>query len=392
MNAPSSTRRRFLKTIAAGSVAAQVTAGAREGEPVETRDEKRWKPVSDKKIKMGIVGFGVCSFGAAFGFQDHPNVEIVAVSDLVPERRDGLAKACRCSKTYESLEELVKDPSIEAVFVATDAPHHAQHCIEVMNHGKHAMTAVPAVFGSLEDAEKLVEAVKKTGMKFMMAETSCFHAELHAMREIYRAGGFGKIVYSEGEYFHYCPTPIDSYKGWRIGLPPQWYPTHSNAYYIGVTGKRFTTVSCSGFRGQIKHCQPDANPYKNPFSDEVALFTTSEGGMSRMAVCWGMCGADGERGRVFGEKGSFPLDKYRGLGKDLPDTTRPALPPGVGAGGHGGSHGHLSNEFVTAILENRRPLVDVYEALSMVVPGIVAHQSALKDGETLKIPQFERPA
>jgi hypothetical protein len=76
------------------------------------------------------------------------------------------------------------------------------------------------------------------------------------------------------------------------------------------------------------------------------------------------------------------------LEKNLPDTKRPPLPPGVAAGGHGGSHGYLMDEFVTAILQNRQPLVDVAAALNMTVAGVVAHQSALKDGELLKIPQF----
>ena len=67
---------------------------------------------------------------------------------------------------------------------------------------------------------------------------------------------------------------------------------------------------------------------------------------------------------------------------------RPALPPGVSAGGHGGSHGHLGNEFVESILEQRKPLVDVTWALAMTVSGVVAHQSAQKDGELLKIPQY----
>jgi len=104
--------------------------------------KKNWKPVSDRKIRVGIVGYGLCKFGAAFGFQDHPNVEIVAVSDLIKERREGLMRACRCEKSYDSLEELVKDDTIEAVFVATDAPSHTKHCIDVMNHGKHVMVAV----------------------------------------------------------------------------------------------------------------------------------------------------------------------------------------------------------------------------------------------------------
>jgi hypothetical protein len=95
-----------------------------------------------------------------------------------------------------------------------------------------------------------------------------------------------------------------------------------------------------------------------------------------------------EVGRVQGEKGSYD-GKYVGYEKNLPDLTRPALPPGVEPGGHGGSHGQLTNEFITAIIEDRKPLVDIAMALNMTVSGIVAHQSALKDGEWLKVPQYE---
>ena len=86
---------------------------------------------------------------------------------------------------------MVRDDRIEAVFVATDAPSHARHCIDALNRGKHVASAVPAVFGSLEDAEALFEAVKRTGRKYMMFETSCFHEDLYAMRQIYNAGGLG---------------------------------------------------------------------------------------------------------------------------------------------------------------------------------------------------------
>ena len=79
---------------------------------------------------------------------------------------------------------------------------------------------------------------------------------------------------------------------------------------------------------------------------------------------------------------------YSGLKADLPSLERPPLPPSVTPGGHGGSHGHLMNEFVTAILEDRKPMVDIIAALNMTVAGVVAHQSALKGGELMKIPQF----
>ncbi len=385
-------RRKFLEKLGVVSLGAMAGGSLPTGQArAKNRPaSKTWEPVSERKVRVGIVGFGVCQFGAQFGFQDHPNVEIVAVSDLIPERRNGLMKACRCEKSYDSLEEMVKDPKIEAIFVATDAPSHARHCMEVLNHGKHVMTAVPAVVGSLEQAQQLVETVQKTGLKYMMAETSCFHEDCYAMRQIYHAGGFGRLIFSEGEYYHYSPTPIPSYKDWRVGMPPLWYPTHSTAYYIGVTGKRFTSVSCTGSNAGYPAFQPAANKYGNPFSDEVALFQTSEGGCSRMLMCMGVFGLVNETGRVFGEKGYMNEMNYQGSMKDLPDLARPALPPSVDPGGHGGSHGPLMNEFITSILQDRRPMVDVYEALAMTVPGIVAHQSALQGGETLQVPQFDK--
>jgi predicted dehydrogenase len=349
---------------------------------------KGWQPISDRKIRMGIAGFGVCQFGAAFGFQNHPNVDVIAVTDLIPDRASALAKACKCQKIYPSLEEMVKDDKIEAIWIATDAPSHAKHVITSLEHGKHVACAVPAVFGSLEDGERLFQAVKKSSLKYMMFETSAFHADLFAMRQIYRAGGFGKLIYSEGEYYHYMAQPIDSYKGWRIGLPPQYYPTHSNAYYCCVSGGSFTEVSCLGMPSVSEHLKPSGNVYKNPFGTEIALFKTSEGGTARMAVSWDTPGRGGEMGRVRGQKASF-YDKFEGGTLPQINTSRPPLPPGVEAGGHGGSHGHLTNEFISSILQDRPPLVDVCMALNLTSAGIVAHQSALKDGELLKIPQYK---
>ncbi len=350
---------------------------------------KIWKPVSDRKVRVGLVGYGVCRFAASFGFQDHPNVEVVAVSDLIPERCQKLAEVTRCNKTYPSLEELVKDDTIEAVFVATDAPSHAKHCIEVLNHGKHVACAVPAVFGSFEDAEKLFETVKRTGLKYMMYETSMFRENLYAMRQIYHAGGFGELLYTEGEYWHYSENGIDSFNGWRNGMPPQWYPTHSDAYFVAVTGGSFLEVSCLGIKSRMERYQPGHNIYNNPFATEISFYRTSEGGTARMGRSSDTRGHGygSETGRVRGTKGSY-YDKYEGVMSSVPDVSRPALPPGMPEGGHGGSHGHLTEEFVRSILEDRKPLIDIAMSLNMTVGGIAAHQSAMKDGEWVKVPQF----
>jgi predicted dehydrogenase len=403
MTHPHPTRRSFLAASATLPAALALTT-ARAQDPAKKpgadilgeagvasaeRSKAVWTPVSDRKIRVGIAGFGVCQFGAAFGFQDHPNVTVAAVTDLFPDRCAALAKACRCEKTYESLEKMVEDDSLEAVFIATDAPSHMAHAIAALERGKHVASAVPAVFGSVEQAHQLHEKVKATGLTYMLFETSTFHQDCLAMRRIYEAGGFGDMTYTEGEYYHCSVEQIPSYKEWRVALPPQWYPTHSNAYHICVTGGHFTEVSCMA-RPSAKGPFADGNnQYKNPFATEIALFRTSEGGMSRMAVSWDTPGLEGETGRVRGNRGSMTGMTYQGLDQaSLPDLSPLPLPPTLAPGGHGGSHGHLTNEFVTAILEGRKPLVDIAKALHLTVSGIVAHQSALRDGELLKIPTF----
>ena len=356
----------------------------------DPNSSKGWQPVSDRKVKVGIAGYGLCRFGGAFFYQNHPNVEVVAATDLDPGRCAGLARAVGAKKTYPSCEEMIQqDKEIEAVYIATDAPTHAKLAVMGLNHGKHVCSAVPAVFGfkAEEEAEELFEAVKKSGLKYAMNETSTFHADLWDKRTQYQAGALGKIIYSEGEYYHdFGPNGLPGYNpksgkidvnGWRRGLPPMWYPTHSNAYYVSITGGRFTEVSCLGTPGLYK--EHKENQWKNPFGTEVGMFKTSEGGISRMAVSWDMKNAHGEMGRVYGQKPHNPSI----------NGARPALPPGVGAGGHGGSHGQLTNDFITSILLDREPTVNIGDALNMTMAGVIAHKSALKDGEWMKIPQYE---
>ena len=367
-------RRNFLTGTGAGLAGAAACGLAGEllaaGAPKAQRQKTVWEQTSDRKIRIGVVGGG---FGAAFQWHKHPNCVVAAVSDLQPDRRDHLMKVFRCEKSYESLEQLILDDKIEAVAVFTDAPSHGRHCVEVMNHGKHCISAVPAAF-TLDDCQKLKETKEKTGLKYMMAETSYFHADVVRGRNLVGKGC--KLVYSEGQYYHDGVTAIGSWKRWRYALPPMFYPTHSTAYYVGVTGKRLTKVTCLGWRGQGEEWEK--NRYNNPFCNESAMFQTSERTMFRCNVFW-KCDAGGETGMMVWE--TTPRVQV--------PTTVP-LPPAMDSGGHGGSHGPLANEFLMALIEDREPAVNVYEALAMTAPGIVAHRSALKGGELLEIPGFDK--
>ena len=357
-----------------------------------------WKPFSDRKVRVAIAGEGVCDFGSAFGYQSHPNAEVVAVTDLDPAKCALLQERTGAKKTYPSCEELVKNAAadkIEALYIATDAPSHARLAVMALEHGLHVASAVPAFFGKeqLDFVPKIVEAARKSGKLYMMNETTAFRPECFAMRRLFEAGALGKHVYTEGEYFHYWGQKgIPSYNGWRHGLPPQYYPTHSNGYYTCTTHGSFTEVSCVGIVSDLPDFRDARNPHRNPFGSEVALFRTSDGGAARMAVMWDSPGYWGETGRVNGSKGSYGTysPAYSGQEKELAanvDILKGQLPTGVNAGGHGGSHAYLTDDFLRGILvPGHKVCVDLKTSLNTTIAGVYAHVSAERGGETLKIP------
>jgi len=395
----------FIGTLAAAAASAVRGAGDPVGkiqgfdESFEAKTVGPWQPFSDRKVRVGIAGYGVCTFGAVFFFQNHPNVEVVAAADLYKDRAEKLAQVTGAKRVYLSAEEMMDKESgrMDAVFIATDAASHIDLVLRALDRGYHVCSAVPALLGEhqLDRAPKLIEAVKKTGLVYEMFETTAFRPQAIAMRRIYEKGGFGQMVYTEGEYFH-LNTPgskgIGSYNGWRTGLPPQYYPTHSNGFYTCVTHGHFTEVSCVGATDDHPIYRDRQNPYRNPFRSEVAFFKTSEGGSARMTVAYGLPGYHGELGRCFGTKGCFRNDRYagdNGLIKGL-ELMRTGLPPGmVNNGHHGGSHPYLTDDFLRGILvKGHKVCVDAATALNTTVSGVYAHLSALAGGETLKIPVF----
>ena len=361
-----------------------------------------WQPFSERRVRVAIVGEGVCSFGSQFGYQTHPNAEVVAVSDLDPALCRALQERTRAKKAYPTFEELLKhteEDRVEAVYIATDAPSHVRLAIMALEHGLHVASAVPAFFGAdqLEMVPKLVDAVKASGKLYMMNETTAFRPEGYAMRKLYEAGMLGDVVYTEGEYYHPDGNDLDSvmcgsFGKWREGCPPQYYPTHSNAFYTCVTHKRFVEVACSGVPSLKTHYKPENNRYANPYGSEFAMMRCEDGSTARMLVAWDVPAYGGEIGRIFGNKGCYVPEKggYRGwFDAEVAkmDLAKPPLPPGVDAGGHGGSHSYLTDDFLRGILvPGHKVCVDLRTALDTTLAGVYAHLSAMKGGETLKIP------
>ncbi|MBE7488704.1 MAG: Gfo/Idh/MocA family oxidoreductase [Candidatus Omnitrophica bacterium] len=397
-------RRSFLETSSAIALGSALASGVSYSQSDAGR-----------KIRIGVVGGG---FGCSFQWHEHPGCVVAAVSDLRPERRQRLMDTYKCSKSYNSLEELVLDKDIDAVAVFTDGPLHVQHTVEAMKHGKHVISAVPAAYGSIEQAELLLETVKKYGLTYMMAETSYFQQFTISARKFQEDKKFGEVFYCESEYQHDGLESLYVENGkrtWRYGMAPMHYPTHCTAHLVSVTGERLTEVVCHGW-GNDDPILKD-NVYKNPFWNESAMFKTDKGHGFRVNVWWKGAHRGCERAQWIGDKMSFYSEHPNGVGpvivrageqtekddagyvRNLPQFENYQQPdwwktdmlpePLRHQTGHHGSHSFLTHEFIEALLQERRPKVDIYEALAYTVPGIVAHESALAGGELKKIPQYD---
>jgi predicted dehydrogenase len=369
---------------------------------------------SQRKLRVGIVGG---RFGLSFQFHEHPNCIVEAVSDLRPERRAALQKTYRCEKSYESLEKLILDPKIEAVGIFTPAPDHVRHVVAALKAGKHALCAVPAAM-TLEECQLLADTVKQTGLTYMMAETSYYQQFTISARKFFQEKKFGDVFFCESEYHHAGLETLWFEKGertWRHGFPPMNYPTHCTAHLVGVTGERLTEVTCLGWGDDDPNLK--GNVYKNPFWNETAFFKTNKGHPFRVAVYWKGAHRGTERAQWYGDKMSFFAPHPNGAKSVIvrtsgqkekdsggferqlaafeeyqqPDWWKTDMLPEPlrHNSGHHGSHTFLTHEFIDAVIHNRPPTVNVYEALAYAAPGIVAHQSALKGGGTMRIPSFD---
>jgi predicted dehydrogenase len=354
------------------------------------------------KVKIGVVGGG---FGSSFQWRLHPDCSVAAVCDIRSDRLQRLSEVYRCPNTYKDFRTMLKHGGLNAVAVFTPPPLHVWMAVESMKAGKHVISAVPAGM-SVEELEELLDTVKRTGLRYMMAETSYYRPEVITCREWARAGKFGTIYYSEAEYHHegLIPLMFDQIGNptWRHGLPPMHYPTHCTGIVVPVTGERLTEVTAIGWGDA--HPVLKTNQYQNPFWAETAFFKTSGGHAARISVSWHIAAGGTERGLFYGDRMSYIMSRPEGS----PNTVFEIRPEGVVnrsaynqpdhferlpepmrvKTGHGNSHTFLTHEFVRAIIEDRHPAVNAWEAVAYTLPGIIAHRSALKGGECMKIRDY----
>lgn len=169
------------------------------------QDETRRASEGSRALKIGIIGIGVGAGEALPAMHAMEQVHLVAGADVVPATRERFKERYPETRVYDSAEKLCADPEVEAVWIATPNRFHGPHTILAAQHGKHVVVEKPMAI-SLAEAERMVEAAEKHGVKLLAGHTMSFSLPIRAMRRIIQSGQLGKL----------CALHIWSYSDWML--------------------------------------------------------------------------------------------------------------------------------------------------------------------------------
>jgi predicted dehydrogenase len=372
--------------------------------------------MENRKINIAIVGLG---FGAEFIpiYQKHPNANLIAISQRSEGKLNELADAFGIEKRFTSYDELLNDDEIEAVHINTPIPDHGIQSIKALKAGKHVACTVPMAT-TVEECEEIVRLTAETGLTYMMMETVLYAREFLYMKELYEQGELGNIQFLKASH----QQDMDGWPNYWPGLPPMHDATHCVGPLLGLTRAEAEYVS---FFGSGTYREELIAHYNSPFAVETThiKFRNSDLSAQVYRSLFDVARQYRESFEVYGSKKSveWPLIEGEPLvvhtakkpepeipervespdfAKLLPEEIKRFTTKGVydsdehqhlsftqGAG-HGGSHPHLVHEFVNALVNNSQPYPNARQSANITCVGILAHESALKGGEILKMPGF----
>lgn len=146
-----------------------------------------------QRIRTGIIGLGRSGWLIhADALADHPSYQIAAVADPLPERRQEAKERFGCA-AYESPEQLIADPNLELVVVASPSHLHVPQSIAAMRAGKHVVVEKPMAQTAAE-VDTMIEVSRETDRVITCYQPRRFDADFLAAKEWLDSGRLGRII------------------------------------------------------------------------------------------------------------------------------------------------------------------------------------------------------
>lgn len=365
-------------------------------------------------IKVAIIGMG---FGKEFIpiYQAHKNAEVIAICQRDKKSLNEIGDKFNIKYRFTKWEDLLKVDELDAIHVVSPILDHAKMTIASLNAGKHCACTVP-MGTTIEELKQIIKAKKKAEKVYMMMETAVYTREFLYVKDLVKKGNLGRIQFVRGS--HLQDMGLKGWPDYWLGFPPMWYGTHAVSPLFCITGKKPEYVICHG-SGSIN--KERTQKYGSPFAVETATFKLKNSNVVAEATraLYETVRQYLESFDVYGDKMAFEWEQIADEGPVLfeggENARRVSVPDAekllpketsiftrrekiqdeshvsfIQGAGHGGSHPHMVEEFLRAIKEGKDSAIDAVTAAYWTGAGICAHESAMKGGEKVLIPDFSK--
>lgn len=394
-----------------------------------------------QKLRICVVGCGQFARHFVPLFKHHPACEFVAVCDKFRDRAEDYMEKFKVDKIFDTFDDAVNSDEINAIAIFSQRDMHGIMAIEALKHGKNVYSAVPMAL-KIDEIKEIVRLVGETGLTYSMGETGIYRPASIFCRQKYKQGEFGKLVYAEAQYNHdmlrlYGTFQYTEGDLWRkmAGLPPFFYPTHSTSMVLSATKAHAVKVSAFGYEDDR---DPEIfgkgkNWWDNPFSNSSMLLKMSDNSIVRISenrrIAWhvpetyitSFNGTDASYEcsiaqhsfvKMHADGKTFDFEDVSDLlnpievtkHKNEPDFTKKVFDGNWSTGeapiqitkrlpkeyenlstGHAGTHKFMIDDFCQAYMTDKLSPTNAWQAARYNIPGLTAHECAIKGGATMDV-------
>ena len=325
-----------------------------------------------KKTGYAVVGLGVGRSHCDAAYNSK-NADLVAVCDLLDEKLESAKKAYDGVLIYNSFDEMLKNPDIDIVSVCVPSGLHAELAVLALERGKHVLIEKPIDI-NVENAMKIEAARVKTGLKAGVIHQNRFNAVMKPVKDAVENGKFGKLILGSFAVKWYRDQNYYDSGGWRGtwemdgGGSLMNQAVHTVDLMQWLMGDALSVTSVMGIFGHNIKTEDLTVSIVKFKSGAVANFISS-------TCCYPGISTDIQ---LYGEKGSVEIDGdalklWKIMGGDtleesemlenygLGNSAAVALNPLLVLG-----HAVQVEDMISAVIEDREPLVSPLEAMKSV--------------------------
>jgi phthalate 4,5-cis-dihydrodiol dehydrogenase len=171
-------------------------------------------------LRLGIVGMGTAARQLLPAVDKRPEITVTAICDPLPAAREAVASRYN-ARALASLDEMLSDDLVDAVYIATPTDLHAAQVIDACNAGKHVLCEKPMAT-TLHEAQAMIDAATRAGVVFQVGHSHSYDEPYRAMRELIATGELGRprllhnMYYSDWVYRPRRPEELDENLGGGI--------------------------------------------------------------------------------------------------------------------------------------------------------------------------------